>query len=443
MISETVTVHSASVLLVDDEPTILKTVCICLEDMGLKVTKTTNPSEAVELAGAKRFDIAFVDLKMKPLNGLQVLQKLSDISPNTLVVIITAHGDISSAIAAIKQGAHDYLQKPFDFDELQAFTSSLLEYHRFQQDSSDESMDTSEGFPGFITCNAPTEQTLRLARRVAKTDLSVLIEGESGTGKEVIAQLIHKQSSRAEQPFVAVNCAALSESLLESELFGHTKGSFTGAIKDRVGRFESANKGTIFLDEIGELSPALQAKLLRVLQESEIERVGSNKTIKIDVRILSATHVHLESAIAEKRFREDLFYRLNTVRLSLPPLRERREDIPLLIRHFLKNETSRPNFSQEALQLLCKHSWPGNVRELENIVMRLSALHPNSKIRAADIPADLHIINSDAGRLLSLEETEKLHIKNVLSSASDLADAARILGIDPATLWRKRKKYNL
>lgn len=432
-----------TVLIVDDEPTILKTVSICLEDLGLEVSRTTDPQIALKLASEQSFDLAFIDLKMQPINGIEVLQSLKKSSPETLAIIITAHGDIRSAIEAIKNGAHDYLQKPFDFDELQHFTKSVLEFHHVRKDVTlRPSLEQAEQFGNFFTINKMMRKTLRLAQRVSPTNLTVLIEGESGTGKELVARLLHNYSPRSNAPFIAINCAAISENLLESELFGHIKGSFTGAIKDRIGKFEAADGGTLFLDEIGELSPALQAKLLRILQEGEVERVGSNKKKKIDVRLLSATNIDIERSIAENLFREDLFYRLNTVRLRLLPLRERPEDIPVLMTHFLK--TARPglNMSTEALQKCSSYPWPGNVRELENICQRLAALIEHDEVKLSDLPEGIKETNHTVA-LLSLEETEKKHIQRVLAAASDLSEAAAILKIDPATLWRKRKKYDL
>jgi len=432
-----------TILIVDDEPTILKTVSICLEDLGLEVTRTTDPQIALQLASEQAFDIAFIDLKMQPLNGIEVLQSLKQSSPDTLAIIITAHGDIRSAIEAIKKGAYDYLQKPFDFDELQHFTKSVLEFHQLKRDVAVRpSLEQTEQFGNFITVNEAMRKTLRMAQRVSQTNLAVLIEGESGTGKELVARLLHDNSSRNNAPFVAVNCAAIAENLLESELFGHVKGSFTGAVKDRIGRFEAADGGTLFLDEIGELSPPLQAKLLRVLQEGEIERVGSNRKTKIDVRIVSATNVDIEASIAENQFREDLFYRLNTIRLRLLPLRERPEDIPILITHFLRSVRSELTVKPNALRKCIEYPWPGNVRELENFCKRLAALLENDEVLISDLPSEINTTDHSTA-LLSLEEAEKKHIQKVLATTSDLSEAATILKIDPATLWRKRKKYDL
>jgi transcriptional regulator with PAS, ATPase and Fis domain len=289
------------------------------------------------------------------------------------------------------------------------------------------------------------QQQLNLAQQVAESMLTVLIEGESGTGKELVARCIHIQSSRRDRPFVKVNCAALPENLLESELFGHTKGAFTGAVKDREGRFESAEGGTIFLDEIAEIAPTIQVKLLRFIQHREFERIGENTTRKVDVRIIAATNRKLSESLQEGTFREDLYYRLNAVRLSLPPLRDRPEDILLLLNHFMKffSPDKEINISSETLKLLTRYKWFGNVRELENVVERAVLLAKDRTIEPTHLPPELEqSVESTAG-LLSLEAMERQHIARVLRSANDLDEASRVLGIDPATLWRKRKKYGL
>ena len=286
---------------------------------------------------------------------------------------------------------------------------------------------------------------LDLAKQIADSPLSVLIEGESGTGKELVALYIHRNSSRREKPFVKVNCAALPENLLESELFGHVKGAFTGAFKDRPGRFELADGGTIFLDEVGEIPPASQVKLLRFLQHREFERVGENVTRKVDVRVIAATNRRLSDSLQEGTFREDLYYRLNAVRITLPPVRERSDDLLLLITHFLKKFSPEKELmiSPDSLKLLTRYRWPGNIREIENVMERAVLLAKGGTIEPAQLPAELQQENQDIAGILSLDEIERQHISRVLRVARDLDEAARLLEIDPATLWRKRKKYGL
>ncbi len=441
------TEQPATVLLVDDEANILKTMSICLEELGMEVTTCQQPQKALELILKQSFDLAFVDLKMQPIDGLSLLQEIKKYAPQTTVVIITAHGSIESAVEAMKKGAYHYLQKPFDYLELQIFARKVLEYHRLQQEVTyyREQLEEITGTQNIVTRNKEMLEKMRIARQVAPSDLSVLIEGESGTGKELFAQLIYESSDRANKPFVKINCAALPENLLESELFGHVRGAFTGAVKDRKGRFEVANGGTIFLDEIGSLSPALQAKLLRVLQQKEFERLGESVTRKVDVRIIAATNIDLEQAMAEGTFRRDLFYRLNAVRIKLPPLRERSEDILLLAQYFIEQfaGTKRFKIAPEAARALKAYRWSGNVRELENAIKRAVVLAKDNVIRLGDLPEEVRFALEAPQRPLSLEEMEKQHIRKVLQIATDLNEAAEILGIDPATLWRKRKRYNL
>ncbi len=435
------------VLLVDDEPNILKTMTICLEEINMKVTACKQPQQALELILKQPFDLAFIDLKMQPIDGLTLLEEIRKYAPSTTVVIITAHGSVESAVEAMKKGAYHYLQKPFDYLELQIFAKKVLEYHQLQQEVERyrEQLSYWAETNDIVTRNKDMLEKIQLARQIAPSDLSVLIEGESGTGKELFAELIYQSSDRVNKPFVKINCAALPENLLESELFGHVKGAFTGAIKDRKGRFELADGGTVFLDEIGSLSPSLQAKLLRVLQQKEFERLGESVTRKVDVRIIAATNTDLEQAMEEGTFRRDLFYRLNTVRIKLLPLRERPEDILLLAQYFAEkfSDSKDVKIAPDAVKALKAYHWRGNVRELENVIKRAVILAKNNIIELTDLPEEVRFALQNPQRLLSLEEMEKQHIRKVLQTASDLNEAAKILGIDPATLWRKRKRYNL
>jgi NtrC-family two-component system response regulator AlgB len=436
-----------TVLVVDDEKNILKILRIGLEAIGLAVEAFGNPVEAIESLEPGRYDIAFIDLMMAPVDGMQVLREIKKVSPSTTAVIITAHGSIDSAVEAIKQGAFDFLQKPFDLKELQLFTTKVLEHHRLEREVNRlrELVSSGEAGEEIVTRNPAMREQIQLARQVADSPLTVLIEGESGTGKELVAQFIHRNSPRRDKPLVKVNCAALPENLLESELFGHVKGAFTGAVRDREGRFEAAAGGTVFLDEVADMSKATQVKLLRFLQHREFERVGDNRTLKVDVRIIAATNRRLLEALEDGSFRDDLYYRINAVRINLPPLRSRPEDLLLLIHHFLgKFAPGRDlRILPRALDRLTAHRWPGNVRELENVMERAALLAVDGRIDIEQLPEELRAPATDQAGLVSLEEAERRHISRVLATSADLDEAARVLQIDPTTLWRKRKKYGL
>jgi len=434
-----------SVLLVDDEQNILKTVTICLEAAGFEVNGFLNPLQAVEAMREQTYDIAFFDLKMQPIDGMELLRQARQLLPGMTVVIMTAHGSIDSAVESIKLGAYDYLQKPFEFSELQHFAEKVSEYHRLKREIRElkEELGRREGTGIIVTRNERMKSVINLAMQMASGAISILIEGESGTGKELLAHMIHQNSPRKDGPFVTVNCSALPENLLESELFGHVRGAFTGAVKDRQGRFEVADDGTVLLDEIGEIPPATQVKLLRFLQNKEYERVGETNTRKVDVRVIAATNKDLETAVQQGSFREDLYYRLNAVKVKIPPLRERIEDIPMLAQHFLQKLGSGSEMSPEAMKALEGYVWKGNVRELENVVERAVILSRGGGIQLHHLPEEFQTIGLASNRMLSLEQVEQQHIIKVLRQARDLDEAASLLGIDPATLWRKRKKYNL
>jgi len=435
------------VLVVDDEPNILKTMGVCFKAVGYETQLFSKPQDALEVLHREKFDLAFVDLKMAPIDGMELLGEIKKLSPETTVIIITAHGSIDTAIEAVKRGAYHYLQKPFDLKELQLFAQKAWEYHQLTQEVRElrTQLSLAPGTGEVITRSREMLAQIDLAARVADSTISVLIEGESGTGKELFAHFIHEKSPRSAQPFVKVNCAAIPEQLLESELFGHVRGAFTGAVKDRQGRFELADGGTIFLDEIADLSPGIQGKLLRVLQNKEFERLGESTPRKVDVRVIAATNRNLDEAMKEGAFREDLFYRLNAVRLKLVPLRERPEDIPLLIQRFLKkfSKDVEINLSTEAMKALRTYRWSGNVRELEHVMERSVLLAQGGTIDLVHLPKELQTAVAQTDDAQSLEEMEKLHIKRVLQRTNDYDEAERILGIDPATLWRKRKKFGL
>jgi NtrC-family two-component system response regulator AlgB len=435
------------VLVVDDEPNILKTMGVCFNAVGYATQLFSKPQEALDVLRREQFDLAFVDLKMAPIDGMELLGEIKKFSPETTVIIITAHGSIDTAIEAVKRGAYHYIQKPFDFKELQLFAQKAWEHHQLSREVRElrTKLSLASGTGEVVTRSREMLAQIDLAARVADSAITVLIEGESGTGKELFAHFIHAKSARAEQPFVKVNCAAIPEQLLESELFGHVRGAFTGAVKDRQGRFELANGGTIFLDEIADLSPGLQGKLLRVLQSKEFERLGESESRKVDVRVIAATNRNLDEAMKEGAFREDLYYRLNAVRLKLVPLRERPEDIPMLIQHFLEKfgKGNDVNLSTDAMKALRSYRWNGNVRELEHVIERAVLLAQNGTIDPSHLPEEVRTAAEQPGDARSLEEMEKLHIKRVLQQAKDLDEAARVLGIDPATLWRKRKKFGL
>ena len=435
------------VLVVDDEPNILKTMGVCFNAVGYATQLFSKPQEALEVLRREKFDLAFVDLKMTPIGGMELLAEIKKYSPETTVIIVTAHGSIDTAIEAVKRGAYHYLQKPFDFKELQLFAQKAWEYHQLAEEVRDlkSKLSLAQGTGEVITRSSEMLAQIDLAARIADSAISILIEGESGTGKELFAHFIHEKSPRAQQPFVKVNCAAIPEQLLESELFGHVRGAFTGAVKDRQGRFEVADGGTIFLDEVADLSPGIQGKLLRVLQSKEFERLGESISRKVDVRVIAATNRNLDEAMKEGSFREDLFYRLNAVRLKLVPLRERPEDIPVLIQHFLEKYAKgvSVNLSTDAMKALRAYRWSGNARELEHVIERSVLLAQGGIIELAHLPEEVRTAAEQPGDVRSLEEMEKLHIKKVLQQSKDLDEAARILGIDPTTLWRKRKKFGL
>jgi two-component system response regulator PilR (NtrC family) len=385
------------ILVVDDEQSLREVLSIMLKRTGYAVTSVADGEEAIELLNRDIFDLVITDLRMPKIDGLEVLRAAKSASPETVVLIITAFASADSAVEAMKQGAYDYLTKPFQVDEVQLSIRNALEKRRLTTENIllKREMASQSSFAQLVGQSDAMQKVFDIVRKVADSKSNVLICGESGTGKELVARAIHYNSSRNPMPFVAVNCSAVPETLLESELFGHMKGSFTGAISNKAGLFEVANGGTIFLDEIGDTTPTIQVKLLRVIQEREFRRVGGNQDVKVDVRIVAATNKDLEKAVADGSFREDLYYRLDVIPIRLPPLRMRSGDIPLLVNHFLERfskESGKPQpvLSSEAMHVLLAHEWRGNVRELENLIERVVAFSTGGTVTDADVQGWLH-----------------------------------------------------
>ena len=385
------------ILVVDDEQSLREVLSIMLKRAGYAVTIAMDGEDAVELLQKEIFDLVITDLRMPKVDGMEVLKAVKSASPETVVLIITAFASADSAVEAMKQGAYDYLTKPFQVDEVQLIIRNALEKRRLTTENMllKREMASQSSFAQLVGQSEAIQRVFEVVRKVADSKSNVLICGESGTGKELVARAIHYNSARSALPFVAVNCSAVPETLLESELFGHMKGSFTGAIANKAGLFEIANGGTIFLDEIGDTTPTIQVKLLRVIQEREFRRVGGSQDIKVDVRIVAATNKDLAKAVADGSFREDLYYRLDVIPIRLPPLRMRTGDIPLLVNHFLERfakESGKPKpvFSSDAMHVLLEHEWRGNVRELENLIERVVAFSVDGPVTEADVRGWLH-----------------------------------------------------
>jgi len=446
---------SFRILVVDDEPAQRELVGGFLRKQGFDVVEAAGGGEAVARFKREPFDLVLTDQRMPDLSGLDVLEAVRSASPETAVVIMTAYGTIETAVSAIKAGAADYLTKPLNLDELLHRVHRVRERHHLVRENRElrEALTERHRVEGIVGDSGQMQEVLSLVRRVAPSDATVLIRGESGTGKELIARALHYASPRAAGPLVKVNCAALAESLLEAELFGHEKGAFTGAVASRKGRFELADGGSIFLDEIGDLPPHLQVKLLRVLQEREFERVGSSRPVKVDVRLLAATHRNLEALVRDGRFRDDLYYRINVVTIMLPPLRERREDLPPLIEHFLrtfaeKNGKTVRGVTREAREALLRYDYPGNIRELENLMERAVVLTRDDVIGMEDLPLTLEApppeSGEGAGLIAAVEGLERRMIREALARAEGTQTrAAELLGISERVLRYKLRKYGL
>ena len=440
------------VLVIDDEKNIRTTLSLCLEQMGCTVTAVSTPEAALAALRQQPYELSFLDLRLGGTDGLDLISKLLAIDASLLVIVITAYATIDTAVDAIKRGATDYLPKPFTRQQIRYVVDQTTKQRDLKIRLLDLEGRLQEAAPAIdLETDSPKIRgVFEVAAKASASDVPVLLRGESGTGKSVLARMIHSMSPRKAQPFVVVNCPTLSEELLASELFGHIKGSFTGAVRDQAGRVETAEGGTLFLDEIGEITPSLQAKLLRFLEDKEFERIGDNKTRRADVRTVAATNRELEAHVRKGLFREDLLYRLNVIDLQLPPLRERPEDILRLAQRFLlffaKAARRRPPvLSKAAEDALLAYAWPGNIRELRNAIERAVILWPAQVIEPEAFPQPVSTHARTPGPQLggnfSLEEIEREHMGRVVARAPTLEDAAAILKIDASTLWRKRKKY--
>ncbi|MFQ5632795.1 MAG: sigma-54-dependent transcriptional regulator [bacterium] len=447
---------SATILLIDDEPIQLQTLSGFLKRLGYRVETADSGTAGVKKAQAMAVDLVLTDFKMPDKNGLEVLREVKAINPEIDVVIMTAYGSIDSATGAMKAGAIDYLSKPIDLDQLEIILKKAIERRRLISENRRlrEQLASRHRFSEIISQSPQMENVLNRAARVAPSNATVLIRGESGTGKELVARAIHAGSSRMDGPFVAVNCAAITETLLESELFGHGKGAFTSALNRKKGRFEIADTGTLFLDEVGDIPPTIQVKLLRALQEKAFERVGGTETLAVDVRIIAATNRYLEKMLEDGSFREDLYYRLNVVSLLIPPLRERRTDITRLTDHFLRKyaaENSRPEIaiSKEAFDALIRYDFPGNVRELENIIEQAVVLARENLITTDDLPVVVRSTKSELDTSAgSFDERVAAFEKNLILEALAATggvqtQAAEKLGMTERHLRYKLKKYGL
>ena len=443
--------RKAKVLVVDDEAIIRDSLHDWLTDTGYQVFTAENGPQALEIIQREGLRIVITDLVMPGMDGIELMKSAKEMSSNIEVIIITAYGSIPTAITAMREGAYDYIEKPFCPERAELLIEKLVEHQGLIKEniSLHQKLEERYRFENIIAKSPKMQRVIEVIKVVGKSNATVLITGDTGTGKELVARAIHSQSHRRGKPFVAVSCAALPESLLESELFGHEKGSFTGAYTQKKGKFEVANRGTLFLDEIGEMSANIQVHLLRVLEEKEFTRVGGNELVKVDVRVISATNRDVKQAVANGQFREDLYYRLNVVNIELPPLRQRREDIPLLAQHFLKkfaveNQKEITDFSPEATDFLLKYEWPGNVRELENAIERAVILAKNSCIEVADLSQQNLVPTHSTSPGTNLKQVEKTHIQDVLTeTGGNYTKAARVLGISRMTLYNKIKAYGL
>jgi DNA-binding NtrC family response regulator len=441
------------VLITEDEDLMRELLVRILAGENYRIEQASSGEEALKLLHEHPVDLILTDLRLKGMNGLQLLSEARVLDPEIVVIVMTAYASVETAVEAMRKGAYDYITKPFLNDEIRVMLRRALNERHLSRENRHLKRELRERyrFENIVGNSEAMQRVYRLIEKVASISSNVLIFGETGTGKELVARAIHYNSERAERPFVAVNCGALTESLLESELFGHVKGAFTGAITNKEGFFRQADKGTLFLDELSEVSPGLQVKLLRAIQEREVIPVGGREPLKFDVRFIAATNKKLEEEVQKGSFREDLFYRINVITIHLPPLRQRKEDIPLLANHFLLKHAQRlgkpsMKMSREAMHALVNYEWPGNVRELENMMERTVALCESDTIEPADLPEKLTqvkiLIRDLDDYQMTLEALEEQHIKKVLQRVSgDKVKAAQILGINLSTLYRKLARY--
>jgi DNA-binding NtrC family response regulator len=453
----------AKILVVDDNPDVLKLIANILESNDYEVKTVSNGASAIKELESNDYDLVLTDLMMPDVDGMQVLENAILKTPKTMCIILTGHGTIKSSVEAIKKGAFDYITKPVLPSELLIFVEKALKYKNLEEENNrlKKELRGRYHYKNIVGTSKVIKKIYDLIEKVSDTDGTVLITGASGTGKELIARSLHYNSQRSDKPMVVINCGAIPETLLESELFGHEKGAFTGAYKKRIGRFEMANGGTIFLDEIGEMSPALQIKLLRVLQEQQFERVGATKTLHVDLRFIAATNKNLTTAINMEKFREDLYYRLNVIPIKVPSLKQRRSDIPLLIDFFLKKfqkgkREKITGFSQAAMDAIWAYDWPGNVRELENVVKRLTILSEGPVVSLDDLPENIQDVSGSRhtdnkvviDNELNLNEAVQDYEKRIILEALEKSNwvkskAAKLLNINRTTLVAKIKKQNI
>jgi DNA-binding NtrC family response regulator len=447
---------AATILIVEDEDIARRNLEHILRKEGYEVIAANSGSRAVDLLRQREFDLVLTDLKMEKIDGMQVLAKSRELHPYTEVIVITGYATVDSAVAAMKNGAYHYIAKPYKIDEIRQIVGQALTKRRLQLENLElkESLKKAQPVPFIVGKSKAITQVLDTIRQIASSDTNVLIFGESGTGKELAARAIHHLSQRSAKRFVAFNCGSFTDELMANELFGHEKGAFTGAVQDKKGLLQAADGGTVFLDEIGDMPMSMQVKLLRVIQEKELLRVGGVDPLPVDVRFVAATHRDLQQDVESGHFRQDLYYRLNVIALRLPPLTDRSDDIPLLVNHFLAQKSRAMQKTIEAIEphamdLLCRYSWPGNVRELENIIERAVALENGPVIRVADLPDYIDNLTIETYRhtpseIPSLEDQEKRYIQWVLEkSDGNKTKAAKIMGIDRVSLWRKLKRYGI